>query len=234
MHPRKNFEIYGKLVTVTLKEKIGETYLSEHNGRLAYAVGFPSHDVGTFTAKTCAVIVRGGVEIPVMVPAKEYGSSICYECNLLHSLGDLTQRGDILYPKFEKTCGAVMFTETDGARKYLLIKNESGHIGFPKGHIDFGESEAETADREVFEETGLNFIQYGDFREEYTYSTKEGCIKTSVFFIGHYDYREPKIQEDEILDDWLLTYADAMRKLNFPEDRELLQKAESYISSYRK
>ena len=37
---------------------------------------------------------------------------------------------------YEKSCGAVLFTNTDGERKYLLIKNMSGHIGFPKGHIE--------------------------------------------------------------------------------------------------
>lgn len=52
----------------------------------------------------------------------------------------------------EKTCGSVMFTRENGIKKYLLIKNDSGHIGFPKGHVEYGESEAETAEREVFEE----------------------------------------------------------------------------------
>ena len=34
----------------------------------------------------------------------------------------------------------------------FLIKNNSGHIGFPKGHIEYGENERETALAEVFEE----------------------------------------------------------------------------------
>ena len=136
-HPRKDFEIYGKLVIVTVKERIGDVYISEYNRSLAYTIGFPENEIGTFAAKACAVIVRDGAEIPVMVPPEEYGSSICYECNILHALGDLVMSGDILYPKFEKTAGAVMFTEKDGMRKYLLIRNESGHIGFPKGHIEY-------------------------------------------------------------------------------------------------
>ena len=234
MHPRKDFAIYGKPLTVTVIERVGNVYIAERSGKPAYLVGFPTQLVGTFAATTCAVIDRKGAEIPVMVPHSEYGKSCCYECNLIHELGDLLQSDDILYPKFEKTCGAVMFTEKDGLRKYLLIKNESGHIGFPKGHIDYGESESETADREVFEETGLRFEQFGDFCEEYTYTTKQNTIKTGVFFIGHYEYREPKIQEDEIVEDWLLSYVDAMRLLNFPEDKDLLGKAEKYISEYKK
>ena len=127
-----------------------------------------------------------------------------------------------------------MFTEKDGERRYLLIKNESGHIGFPKGHIDYGETELDTAKREVREETGFELVTFGDFRKEYTYLTREKSVKTGVFFIGHYEYREPVIQEDEILDDWLLPYNKAMELLNFPEDRELLTRAEEYINEKEK
>ena len=229
-HPRKDFEIYGKEITVTLGKKSGNSaLLGVYDGRTAYIIGCDG-GAETLAAKTCAVIDRGGTEIPVAVPAEQYGGDICFECNILHALGSLVKDTDILYPKFEKTGGAVMFTEKDGERRYLLIKNNSGHIGFPKGHIDYGETILETAKREVFEETGLELTPYGSFREEYTYMTREKTVKTGVFFIGHYEYRKPEIQADEILDDWLLPYGRAMELLNFPEDRELLTQAEKYIS----
>ncbi|MBO6302166.1 MAG: NUDIX domain-containing protein [Ruminiclostridium sp.] len=234
MHPRKDFEIYGEVMTVKFNERIGETFEGDRHGQLVYAVGFPENEVGSFPACACAVIDRKGTEIPVMVPPAEYGGKLCYECDLRKALGDLILDGDILYPKFEKTCGAVMFTVKDGTRMYLVIKNESGHIGFPKGHIEYGESESETADREVYEETGLTFEQYGDFREEYTYTTRENTVKTGVFFIGKYEYKKPVIQEEEILDDWLVPYEKALELLNFPEDRALLKKAEKYISEREK
>ncbi len=230
MHPRKDFEIYGEVKTVRFSERIGETFVGDRHGRLMYAVGFPPNDIGVFPASACAVIDRDGVEIPVMVPPDKYGSELCYECNLRHALGDLMLDSDVFYPKFEKTCGAVMFTVKEGERMYLLIKNESGHIGFPKGHIEYGESESETADREVFEETGLNFVQFGSFREVYTYNTRENTVKTGVFFIGKYEYQKPVIQEEEILDDWLVPFDKALELLNFPEDRALLTKADKYIT----
>ena len=43
--------------------------------------------------------------------------------------------------------------------------------------------------------------KFGHFREEYTYTTRENCIKTGAFFISHYDYKVPTIQQEEILDD---------------------------------
>ena len=229
MHHRKNLVIFGKEITIGIENSDKNVHIGSFSGKSAIAVSFDP--VGAeFTGKVCAVIARGEEEISVAVPTEQYGKDICYECNLLHELGGLVKPGDIFYTKFEKTGGAVMFTEKDGERRYLLIKNESGHIGFPKGHIEYGETDTDTAKREVFEETGLDFIQYGEFCEEYTYNTKENCVKTGVFFIGHYDYREPTIQEEEILDDWLLPYGKAMELLNFPEDRELLTHAEEYIS----
>ena len=234
MHPRKDLEIFGKALTIKIKDRVGSTYVGDSRGQTAYMIGMSKNAVGIFGGKCCAVIARGSTEIPIIVPSELYGNDICYECNIRHLLDALIGENDVLYTKFEKTGGAVMFTERDGERKFLLIKNESGHIGFPKGHVEFGESETDTAAREVKEETGLDFEQYGDFREEYTYSTKENCIKTGVFFIGHYEYREPEIQEEEILDDWLLPYGKALIKLNFTEDRDLLKKAEKYISEREK
>lgn len=230
LHPRKDLEIYGKLLTarITAEHGTASEGIADDAPVLIAAPGTAGDE---YTGKVGAVIERSGEMIPVLVPEDEYGGDICFECNLLHTLGGLVKDNDILYPKFEKTGGAVMYTEKDGGRKYLLIKNESGHIGFPKGHIDYGETETDTAKREVFEETGLELVPLGDFRHEYTYLTREKMVKTGVFFIGHYDYREPEIQEDEILDDWLLTYDEALEKLNFPEDRELLTKAEEYIKS---
>ena len=229
LHPRKDLEIYGKLLSAEITESHKDACAGISGGQ-SVLIAAPGNTGDRFTGKVGAVIERGGEMIPVLVPESEYGGDICFECNMLYALGGLIKDTDILYPKFEKTGGAVMFTEKDGQRKYLLIKNESGHIGFPKGHIDYGETETDTAKREVYEETGLELVPLGDFRCEYTYLTREKTVKTGVFFIGHYDYREPEIQEDEILDDWLLTYDEALKKLNFPEDRELLTKAEKYIS----
>ena len=54
--------------------------------------------------------------------------------------------------KKEKSCGCVII-END---KVLLIKQIQGNWGFPKGHMEVGETEVETAIREVKEETNLD------------------------------------------------------------------------------
>ena len=64
----------------------------------------------------------------------------------------------------EKSCGAVVFTRVDGDIKYVIIQSLAGYYGFPKGHMEAGESEKQTALREVYEETGLTVHILDDFR----------------------------------------------------------------------
>ena len=42
--------------------------------------------------------------------------------------------------KYEKSCGAIIF---DGD-KVLILQQTAGHWGFPKGHVEDGETEVET------------------------------------------------------------------------------------------
>ena len=64
----------------------------------------------------------------------------------------------------EKSCGAVVFTRIDNEIKYLIIESEEGFYGFSKGHMENGESEHETAHREIKEETGADVIILDGFR----------------------------------------------------------------------
>ena len=68
--------------------------------------------------------------------------------------------------KREKSCGALVYRITQNGQKELLfIKHRHGtHWSFPKGHMEEGENEVQTALREVKEETGLDIDLEGDFR----------------------------------------------------------------------
>ena len=59
----------------------------------------------------------------------------------------------------EKSCGAIVYTYEKSVRKYVIIRGTGIYkefCGFPKGHMELGETETETALREVKEETGLD------------------------------------------------------------------------------
>ena len=74
---------------------------------------------------------------------------------------------------YEKSCGAVVFRKYHGNIELLLIKHVvGGHWSFPKGHVEPGETETETAIREIKEETGIDVELNTTFREVVSYSPK--------------------------------------------------------------
>ena len=88
----------------------------------------------------------------------------------------------------EKSCGVVLFNGT----KVLLLQHpdgtKAGHWDFPKGHIEIGETEIQTAVRELGEETGITHVHMiPDFSHTISYNlTKKGhkIGKEVTFFIG--------------------------------------------------
>ncbi len=195
-----------------------------------------SESLEVFMGTVIAVICRenDAEDKWVCVPKELAGTELCWECNIRQATA-FQERfyKSRIYPLYEKTSGAVLYTERDGERRYLLIRSKSGHIGFPKGHIEYGESEYENAEREIREETGLPFLPHPNFRMEYTFTTLNHTEKTSVFFLSHYDYRLPQFQEKEVTGNWLLPYEAAMEKLNFPQEREILAAAEKLLREER-
>lgn len=65
----------------------------------------------------------------------------------------------VSYLEFEVlSAGGVVFSIFPEDIKFLLLKHQRGHWGFPKGHRESGESTKFAALREIREETGvLNF-----------------------------------------------------------------------------
>ncbi len=168
----------------------------------------------------------------VGVPSELVGTELCCECNIVNAVHFQEQFHTAeIFALYEKTCGAVMYTGDKDNRRYFLIKNNSGHIGFPKGHIEYGENERETALREVFEECGLKTELDENFRAEYTFHTLDNTEKTSVFFAGRFDRDAAvKIQQEEVIGNWLLSYGEAINKLNWEQDKGILKACEEYLN----
>lgn len=47
--------------------------------------------------------------------------------------------------RLERSCGAVVFTRIGGEPRYVLVRSLEGVYGFPKGHMEPGETPEETA-----------------------------------------------------------------------------------------
>ena len=134
--------------------------------------------------------------------------------------------------EFEKSCGAIVVTEVNGDRKYVVIRSVGGDYGFPKGHMEAGETEKVTALREVREEVGVSITLLDGFRQEewYDLPNKPGVRKQVVYFLGNYEGQELKRQETEISQVQLLPYEEAQERLTFGQMKEVLRKAEEYLS----
>ncbi|MBQ1287005.1 MAG: NUDIX domain-containing protein, partial [Erysipelotrichaceae bacterium] len=87
----------------------------------------------------------------------------------------------------EISAGAVTYTVQNGKILYLLIKEFHGNNGFPKGHLEDGETLFQAAVREIREEAGIDIALDPSFREDLEYVMPNGIFKTSVYFLGSYE-----------------------------------------------
>ena len=132
--------------------------------------------------------------------------------------------------KQEKSCGVIVFTRTESGVRYVLAQSRAGHYGFPKGHMEPGETEEETALREVFEEVRLRPSLIEGFRETSEYDIPSlGVRKQAVFFLGYYESQEIVPQETELLRAHTASYEEAMRLLTHEDNRKLLTSAEFFL-----
>ena len=128
--------------------------------------------------------------------------------------------------KHEKSCGAIVYKfEKDGTPKLLLVKHRSG------GHVEAGESEVQTAHREIFEETGLKVLLKDGFRESVEYSPKPNVIKEVVYFLGEAVAGTEHRQEEEISELKWLSIEDAKRQVTHEDSRRLIEDAKQFLSN---
>lgn len=131
----------------------------------------------------------------------------------------------------EKSCGAIVYRKFHGNTEILLIKHvNSGHWSFPKGHVEFGETEVETAQREILEETGIDVIIDSSFRETVSYSPKRGTQKIVVYFLAKAKNSDYSPQEEEIADIKWVEIGRAQSVLSYENDKSIVAKAKTIIA----
>ncbi len=119
-------------------------------------------------------------------------------------------------------------SETDDIL-FLVIKHRNGHWAFPKGHANVGETDVETARRELREETGIKEVTLNPkkaFEERYSKpkwrEPNKIVIKTVRYFLGEVTNPTLKLQASEISDARWVPYAEARKLITFDAGRELL------------
>ena len=132
--------------------------------------------------------------------------------------------------KREKSCGAVVYKREEDRYLFLIEHMRLGHISLPKGHVENGETETQTALREIKEETNLDVRIDTEFRRVITYSPCPGVVKDVVFFIAEAASDVLINQECEVSGLEWLPFDEAVETLTFDSDRETLRKAQEYLN----
>ena len=132
----------------------------------------------------------------------------------------------------EYSCGAVIFTRRSGCLRFVIIKSLEGVYGFPKGHREPGETEEQTALREIREEVGLAPRLLPGFRAEVSYPLpkKPGTMKHVVYFLAECDGQPLVPQPEELSGAALMTFEEAMAAFQRESNREVLQKARDALT----
>lgn len=135
--------------------------------------------------------------------------------------------------QYEKSCGAVVFTRANGEIRYVLAQNLEGYYGFPKGHMEPGETETQTALREIREEVGLQPRLLDGFRtcDEHPIPAKPGVMKQVVYFLAEYENQEISFQKEELLSAPLVSFEEAMELFVFESSKRILKEARDFLNS---
>lgn len=131
---------------------------------------------------------------------------------------------------YEKSCGAVIFHPSPDGLTVLLIRQKKGHWAFPKGHREGNETELATAEREIYEETGLRPVIDTGFRYVNTYQPKPVGSKDVVLFAAVSAETAVTLQQAELLDSAWLSPEDAMQRLTYERDQNAFAAALSYYT----
>ena len=131
----------------------------------------------------------------------------------------------------EKSCGCIVLNEKN---QVLLIHHNAGHWDFPKGHVEKGETEVQTAIREVKEETNIDVEVNDKYRYTVEYSPKEDVIKEVVYFLAKNISDDKEAQLEEVSEVQWFNFDEAFDKITYNTSKEILEKLKEDLKENKK
>jgi len=139
----------------------------------------------------------------------------------------------------ERSAGVILYRNGGDAssngknRLYLVLRYSAGHWDFAKGKKEEGESDIQTALREVREETGITDVRlHADFQRhiEYEFTDDRGTMihKRVVFFLGSTGTEYVTLSDEHQEYAWR-EYDDASYVLTYAAARNMLAAAEDAL-----
>ena len=128
------------------------------------------------------------------------------------------------------SAGAVLYTVIDGERQYVLVREKNGSYGLPKGHVEEGETLAETALREVREETGIHAVlNTAEPVSVDEYPIAGGDVKRVSWFVAHFTQQIPRCDRTQVLAVLMLPVDAAVRTLTYGSTKEILRRVDTAL-----
>lgn len=140
----------------------------------------------------------------------------------------------MIQTKRQISSGGIIFKEIDGKFKVALIARKNKTVWcLPKGKVEKGESTQATAKRELEEETGLRgeLIKKVDSIHYWYYSKKENTRFSKTVYFYLFRYRGGRLKDHDWEVDAVRWFFidEAIRKLTYKSERELMQKAKKIL-----
>jgi len=136
----------------------------------------------------------------------------------------------------EKSCGAIVFSGFQDKYKILLINFVYGDLnmwGFPKGHVEAGETEIQTAEREIKEETGLDVKISSNFRASTKFPCQKDVISEVIYYAAKADEIDisPQNKDDSeiVINSKWCKFDEAKNLLTFDCDKEILNQFAEFL-----
>lgn len=131
------------------------------------------------------------------------------------------------------SCGVIPVRRQGRTWEVFLVQHHLGHWSFAKGHQEAGESNEQTARRELAEETGITDVDlYTEktFIEDYRW-TKDGQEnhKNVTFYLGLVEEATIVIQKSELADGRWIPIDEAEEVLTFAETQEVFRQARKVL-----
>lgn len=105
----------------------------------------------------------------------------------------------------------------------LLLEHGTAHFwGFPKGHIEPGESHLQTAVRELKEEINLDIVQFlceEPIESRYTFQKQGNLVDKTVYYFPAVVAGSLQIQESEIGGAKWVPHENVLNLLTYDADR---------------
>ncbi len=218
------YEIKG----VQYRLNIGLSDIKTHGLKIMTYIMGVKKTVHKFSGKVIAVIEENNKILLIAAPVNK----IYYEPDIKKAIGQAINLSSAkLVCLYEKSCGAVVYKKEKNKILYLLIKNRSKNIGFPKGHVEEDENELDTAEREIMEETNVKVKIDKNFRISYNYNINFFIRKQAVYYVAEIIDGTIKIPENEILSYHLVPFDEAYLLLTHPNEKKILKNANQYINT---